>query len=261
MSETLPALREDNHGVIPHAPPTSIAQVIIQSVRDPNMDPARLREFLAVAKDAEELQLRREERDSVREFNAAFAALKAELPSIAKTGVVMKKGGVGVQYRYARYGDLHKAVTPLLTTHGFSTSFDFEEPEANRLTCILKLRHSAGHEETYRWTLPAAGQNQYVSNLQNAAAARTFAKRCILIDALDILTEDADKDGADPAKITGAQAQDLGAMIAELTPEDYRAKTQAKILTVFGVAKLEDVPANCYRGAVMLLETARRGSK
>jgi hypothetical protein len=181
--------------------PQSLLEAVMREVRNPDMDPARLREFLEIGE-------RLEARQAKARFNDAFADLKAKLPVIDKRGVVLNKAGK-VQFKYARYDDLHRAITPLLLEFGFSTSFDFEEPDAGRLTTILHLRHRGGHQEDFRWTLPAMGQNQFVSNLQNAAAARSFGKRCVLIDALDILTEDQDSDGrpvAPPEKITEEQA-------------------------------------------------------
>jgi len=187
-------------GEIQRIEPTSLLEAVMREVRNPDTDPARLREFLEIGE-------RLEARQAKAMYNEAFADLKRELPVIDKRGVVLNKAGK-VQFKYARYDDLHRAISPLLLKFGFSTSFDFEEPDAGRLTCVLHLRHRGGHQEDFRWTLPAMGQNQFVSNLQNAAAARSFGKRCVLIDALDILTEDSDSDGrpvAPPESVTQEQ--------------------------------------------------------
>lgn len=209
----LPALQDDPHGVQPYTGgdnQRSMLEVVMRAAQDPNVDPGRLREFLQIGR---ELQKDK----AIADFSAAFAALKPELPVIDKKGVVLNKSG-RVQFKYARYDDLHRAITPLLTKHGFATSYDFEEPEKGRLTVILELSHRGGHSKFYRWTLPATGDNQYVTNLQNAAAARSFGKRCVLIDALDILTMDSDSDGRPvvPAQqITEEQANRLADIIAE----------------------------------------------
>jgi ERF superfamily len=196
--------------------PTSLLEAVMREVRNPDTDPARLREFLEIGE-------RLEARQAKALYNDAFADLKAALPVIDKRGTVLNKSGK-VQFKYARYDDLHRAITPLLLRFGFSTSFDFEEPGAGRLTVILHLRHRGGHQEDFRWTLPAMGQNQFVSNLQNAAAARSFGKRCVLIDALDILTEDQDSDGrpqAPPESVTDeevATIEDICAACEECEP-------------------------------------------
>jgi hypothetical protein len=224
----------------------NMLQVVMDAARNPETDPARLKEFLEIGR---ELQ-----KDRARaEFNQAFAALKEDLPSIAKNGVVMNKAKTAVQFKFARYDDLHRTIKPILIKHGFATSFDFSEAGDGRMTCTLILKHSGGHEETRNWTLPAAGKNEFVSNLQNAAAARSFAKRCLLIDALDILTEDTDTDGVMVNTITDQQAQNIEVLLAECAPA-----VKPRLLTVYAVKSVGDIPANCYNGAVSLLEAARR---
>lgn len=197
--------------------PGDMLEAVLRAAADPTIDPARLHEFLAIGR---ELELDR----AKGQFNADFVRLKKELPVIAKNGVVLNKSG-RVQFRYARYDDLHEAITPLLDKYGFATSFTFEEPEKGRLTCILELSHTGKYSKTYRWTLPWSGENQYVTNLQNAAAARTFAKRCVLIDALDILTQDVDRDGGPveaPERITEEQARKIEDAVAAITQRDEK---------------------------------------
>ena len=178
-------------------PQTTLLETVMRAAADPSVDPARLEKLLEIGRELQEDRAK-------AAFNHDFAELKKELPVIDKRGVVLNKRG-GVQFKYARYDDLHEGITPLLTKYRFATSYSFEEPEKTRLKCILELTHGGGHSKFFHWTLPAAGENQYVTNLQNAAAARTFAKRCVLIDALDILTQEIDRDGAPveaPERIT-----------------------------------------------------------
>lgn len=210
--------------------PDELLQAVVRAAADPNTDPARLREFLAIGR---ELQLDR----SKGQYNIAFVAMKKDLPVIAKNGVVMNKSG-RLQFKYARYDDLHEGIGPTLEKYGFATSFNFEEPAPGRLTCVLELSHTGGYSKFFRWTLPSTGENQFVTNLQNAAAARTFAKRCVLIDALDILTQDSDRDGAPteaPERITEEQArkiEDAIAAIAERDPkfrEKFRTWLQVEL--------------------------------
>jgi len=213
-------------------------ETVMRAVADPNIDPARLREFLEIGRELQKDQ-------AEAQYNAAFAALKADLPVITKKGVVLNKRGQ-VQFKYARYDDLHRAISPLLMKHGFATSFDFEEPEKGRLTAILHLLHQGGHSKDYRWTLPSMGENQYVTNLQNAAAARSFGKRCVLIDALDILTEDSDSDGrpqAPPEKITEEQARTIEDIIQACSDKDqrFRASFAKWIKVEFQADRITDI--------------------
>jgi hypothetical protein len=87
----------------------------------------------------------------------------------------------------------------------------------------MTLLHRGGHSKKYRWTLPSMGDNAYVTNLQNAASARSFGKRCVLIDALDILTKDQDSDGrptAPPEQITEDQAMKIEDIVTGCSERD-----------------------------------------
>jgi hypothetical protein len=196
------------------AAPTML-ETVMRAIAQPGMTPEVARQYLELGRELQKDQAQ-------AAFNAAFAALKNDLPVIDKKGVVLNKAGK-VQFKYARYDDLHEAITPLLARHGFATSFDFREPEKGRLTVVLDLLHTGGHSRQYQWTLPAMGDNAYVTNLQNAAAARSFGKRNILIDALDILTRDADSDGVPrkpPELITEQQAMEMEDVIHVCTERD-----------------------------------------
>lgn len=222
----------------------TMLEVVQAAISDPTVDPARLQSFLQIGR---ELQA-----DVAKaEYNAAFAALKHALPVIEKRGMVLNKAGKK-QFAYARYDDLHEAITPLLREYGFATSFDFEEPEKGRLTCKLELTHRAGHSKTYSWTLPAMGENSYVTNLQNAAAARSFGKRCVLIDALDILTRDTDTDGrpVEPEKpISDEHLAQLEDMIQESDNRSSgnRERFNRRLRTEFKVESVSDLFESQYQ--------------
>ena len=198
MSDELPAIVDQQPG------PGALLEAVIRAASNPDTDADKLEKLLAIGR---QLELDR----AKAAYDAAFYAMKPDVPDIGKYGVVLNKGGKK-QFSFLRWDDLHRGIRPALKKHGFATSFNFEEPEPGRLTCILELSHVGGYSKFYRWTLPSMGQNQYVSNLQNAAAARSFAKRCVLIDALDVLAEDTDRDGSDtppPERITEEQARKI----------------------------------------------------
>lgn len=211
------ALTKPESGAVPRQ--GMVLETVLRAISQPGMTPEVARQYLELARELQKDQAQ-------ADYNMAFASLKNDLPVIDKKGVVLNKRGA-IQFKYARYDDLHEAITPLLTKHGFATSFDFQEPEKGRLTVVLELLHSGGHSKLYHWTLPSQGDNQYVTNLQNAAAARSFGKRCVLIDALDILTKDQDSDGrptASPEQITEQQAMDIEDIIHLCSDKDPKMK-------------------------------------
>lgn len=162
-----------------------LLESVLRAVHDPKMDPARLREFLEIGKELQAMEAK-------KAYAAAMSALQAELPVIQKNGqIVGKKATI----KYARWDDIFKAVQPLLMKHGFAAKFTTDCPAQGRLTVTLTLTHSAGHSESSSWTLPSSGDNQYVTNLQNAASPISFGKRYVTCNMLNILTEAQDDDG------------------------------------------------------------------
>jgi hypothetical protein len=179
------------------------------------------------------------------------------LPEVEKRGIVLNKSGKE-QFKFARWDDLHRALKPLLERWGFATSFSFEEHEKGRLTCVLELLHDGGFSKFYRWTLPAMGENQYVTNLQNASAAKSFAKRNVLIDALDILTADSDRDGADvppPQTITEDQARRIDDVVAACEQHEpgFTQRFMKWVRAEMQVDQIRDLRQGVQRDAVMLM--------
>lgn len=233
-------------------PPGTLLETVMRAAADPTIDPARLHEFLKIGRELEQDRAK-------AAFNADFARMKPHLPVIDKRGVVVNKSG-RVQFRYPRYDDVHEAVTPVLTKFNFATSYNFEEPGEGKLTVILEVAHTAGYSKFFRWTLPGAGENQFVNNLQNASAAKTFGKRNILIDALDILCKEIDRDGmpqAAPERITEEQAREIEDMLASC--EDRRKGTSARfakwLKTEFQIERIRDLLQGAQHQAVQ--ETLR----
>lgn len=246
---------------VPSGPPArepSMLEAVLRAAGDPNTDADKLEKLLKIG-----AELERGRAES--EFNLAMSALQRELPVIEKKGIVFNKAGKK-QFAYARYDELHEALHPLLQAHGFNTSFNFEEPEKGRLTCILELSHTNKFQTSYskffRWTLPSMGENQYVTNLQNAASARSFAKRCVLIDALDILTKDTDQDGMrvpPPQPVTEEQARKIEDMLNACEEQERGATMRFKkwLKTEMKVENIRDLLQGVQRDAVMIMLKAK----
>ena len=76
-----------------------------------------LTESVGVVERLVALAERQEARQAEKDFNAAFVALQADLPTITAKTVIPNRG------KYERFEDCMKVVGPLLTKHGFSVSF------------------------------------------------------------------------------------------------------------------------------------------
>src|SRR5437773_4978407 len=83
-------------------------------LRDPSVDVEKLKALF-------ELHERAEARSAKAAFNAAFAAMQGELPTIDETGAAVMNGQR--RYSYATQDTIIEIVRPILQKHGFSLRF------------------------------------------------------------------------------------------------------------------------------------------
>lgn len=236
-----------------HSETRNITRTIMQAVQDPSIDPARLREFLTVAKDFEELELKREARDAQKEYNIAFAKVKLSLPSIPKNGIIPDNSGA-VRSRFARRDDLHKALTPLLSQHGFAASFSFRDAGPARMICSLRLTHSSGHSEVYEAAGPWDMEIPKASVHQRSRGAQSFMKRNLMLDAFDILDEDVDNNASpeDMTPITRDQVR-----VVEQKIIDFKL-SEPLVLKWLKSPTVEEIPTKDYQRLIDELDRKGR---
>lgn len=143
-----------------------------------------------------DLYERVEAKKSERLFNEAFTKLQSELPNVAATKPVPNRDGT-VRYVFAPYESIMEVVKPLLVKNGFSVSFDSRFGDG-RLTVICTLAHVDGHSRKNEFAVRIGGGPPGSSETQADGAAKTYAKRGALSDALNIVV---DKD--DDARLIG----------------------------------------------------------
>lgn len=214
---------------VPAGEPQSLAAAVLRAANDPNMDPGRLREFLAVAKDAEEMQLRREERMAEREYNIAWAQLMPKMPTISKNGLIEYKPG-SRPTQFAKWDDIHVACMPLLYEHGFAVSFDSQTADG-KLTVFLIISHSGGHKEVRHFSVQAQDTGGSKSPAQASASAYTLAQRHAFCKAFNILTRDMDDDGSEkgtPEMVPEKAVMELEDMLA--TAEEKVPGTRKRLM-------------------------------
>lgn len=194
------------------------------------------------------------DRQARAEFFEARAKFQAECPPIprsASVDYVTKNGGV-VKYSYADLDAIVRVVKPILHRHGFAYTWDFEE-QAGKLICQFRLTHIGGHSEVSKYTNPIS-QSEKMSPSQNVGSCATVARRQSMVSGLGLTDTDDDPDGADVCEtITDKQEADLVSLIQEVGADG------GKFLAWLKVAKLADLPASRYAGAVQALEAKRRG--
>ncbi len=134
---------------------------------------------------------RMQAKNAEREFNQAFAKLQSELSSVNATRQVPNKDG-SVRYRFAPYEDIMETVKPVLIANGFAISFTTRFMEGGRMVSICTLRHVGGFSQSNEFAVRIGGGPPGATETQADGAAKTYAKRGALCDALNIVVEHDD---------------------------------------------------------------------
>lgn len=139
-----------------------------------------------------DLQERWEKQESVKDYNAAFSAFKAESVKILKGRKVTDGPLKGRSY--AELHDVVDAVTPALSKNGLGASWKVtkDDPAWIEVTCTIK--HIGGHSESVSLGGPpdAGGAKNAI---QARASTVTYLERYTLKAILGLAESDDDTDG------------------------------------------------------------------
>ena len=203
-----------------------------------------------------DLYERVEAKRAEREFAAAFSKLQSDMPQVAATNAVPNKDGT-IRYRFAPFDEIMEAVQPFLTKHGFSVSFNSRHSEG-RLTAICTLRHISGHSQSNEFAVRIGSGPPGATETQSDGAAKTYAKRGALSDALNIVV-DKDEDARMIGKlINEEQAAELEKRVKAC------GANEAAFLKYAGAAAYEEIADGRYEALDVLLkrkESAAREAK
>ncbi len=158
---------------------------------------------------------RMQAKNAEREFNQAFAKLQSELSSVNATRQVPNKDG-SVRYRFAPYEDIMETVKPVLIANGFAISFTTRFMEGGRIVSICTLRHVGGFSQSNEFAVRIGGGPPGATETQADGAAKTYAKRGALCDALNIVVEHDDDARMIGQPLGSALAGDLAARVEEV---------------------------------------------
>lgn len=136
-------------------------------------------------------------------FHAALSAAQAKFPDIPKNRKADFSGSKGrVTYKYADLASVLAACRPMLNQAGISirTYSGVAEKGFYRAVCELS---GFGHIEKTFFDVPNDSMTLTAANsAQKAGAARTYAARYAVYDALGIFPSDEDTDANDVASAT-----------------------------------------------------------
>lgn len=250
-------VKRETQALQPALPGTepSVLEIIHAAVLDARVDPAKLSALL-------DLKVRMDAISAEQEFNRDFAAMHPRFPAIRKDGTVCQsdaKGG-GKLYSFARWENIQDVIDPILREFGFTLSFT-SEPAVAGVLMVAKLKHRAGHSETSKMTLPA-DQSANKNALQGLGSARSYGKRYLTLDLLDLKLVDMDDDGRKGGGgfITEQQLNSIQDLIAECGIDKAPARME-KFLSYMRSKVLSEIRATDYQKAITALESARRSAK
>lgn len=193
---------------------SSVEAMILTAIKE-KVDPATMKEFLAMRKELKAEWAR-------EQFVLAMANFQSELPEIKKTKEVKNDKGV-VLYKYAPLESIIGQVKAILSKHGLSYSVK-TEVSVDKVKSIVIVKHTAGHSEESEMETPLATKTGIMSQPQQIAATATFSKRYAFMNALGIMTGDEDNEKAlQPA--TGGQVEEAIARLDMCETMDALKKT------------------------------------
>lgn len=174
---------------------TAIIQVIERAAMNPDVDIDKMERLL-------QMQERVMDRQATMDFNAAMAAMQAEMPSITERGKIEVKGVI--RSHYATLEDIVDTVKLFLQKHGFAISFRVRTGQ-NAIEVTGVLMHKSGHREETSMHLPF-DQSGSKNNVQSYGSSVSYGKRYVMSALLNITTRGEDDDGnsAEPSRTISA---------------------------------------------------------
>ena len=203
------------------------------------------------------LQERILDRNARVAFQADFAEMQAQLPTVEKNGriVIKEKGGERViqSTRFALWEDINDAIKPILRQYGFLLSFRTSQASDGKLIVTCILGHRGGHREETSLALMHDGSGSK-NAVQAVGSSTSYGKRYTACSMLNITTrgedDDGKKGGAD-ACITNAQADEIRALALEVRAD------MGRFLKYMNIESIDDIKSADFARAIAALETKR----
>lgn len=170
--------------------PMALLQMAI--AQGANLD--RLEKFM-------ELHLRWEKRAELKAYFKAVAAFKLESFVISKDGEVGYRANDGkfVGYKHATLGNVIGMLTPAMSKHGLSLSWDPQQIWDEKLkTYVIKITCKMSHEQGHTQEVSLFGKGDNTGNknqLQQLGSTMTYLERYTALAITGTATQEMDDDG------------------------------------------------------------------
>jgi len=164
----------------------SESDALMRAAMDPNVDMAKLNALIDMRERVMKIQAK-------AAFDSAFALMQSDIPEIDERGKLIVKGVL--RSTYARLEDIHAAIKPVLSAHGFAIRHRTEWPEgkANTIRIVGILSHRQGHSEESIFEAPM-DRSEYRSDIQSMGSTVSYGRRYTTLDLLNITTRGLDDD-------------------------------------------------------------------
>ena len=240
----------------PAAEADSLLNLIERAARDPNVDIDKMERLFGMRE-------RMLAQSNKAAYLAALADMQAEMPTIAKLGIINKNekdergaktGNQVAMTKYAKWEDVVDAITPVLHKHGFSLQFRINQPTPDRLVTTAVLGHKAGHSEETSISLPLDSSGAK-NNVQGWGSSTSYGKRYTAFALLNIAARGEDDDGkaaGGSERISDDQVEELRTLLME-TGSDL-----ARFYAMFEIECLEDMPKSKLQTAQQMLAMKKK---
>lgn len=232
---SLESIEEENKQLTP----SNLAvtpMTMLQNARDQGADIEQMQQLM-------EMQFKWEANEARKAYMEAVAQFKAE-------PITITKDKINSQFSsgYTGIGNLVNTVNPILSKFGLQASWDIDQTNEIKVTCILS--HSMGHSESRSMYAPSDSSGSK-NPIQEIKSTITYLKIVTYEAVTGVASTDdpGDTDGNHPVEtISEDQAADINALIDEVGAD------KNAFLKMLKVGKLSDLPASKYEGAVKRLQ-------
>ena len=148
------------------------------------MDPATISKIM-------DLQERWEANQARKEYVQAMTAFKLECPAVlGKDKLVdfVNKTGGHTRYKHATIGAIVEKITPILSKHGLSISWETRQ-DAATVTVTCHVTHAGGHRESTSLTGPR-DESGSKNPIQSIGSSVTYFQRYTMVCGLGLATAD-----------------------------------------------------------------------
>lgn len=174
------------------AQPRSLLEVCILAAQNPNMDPAKVREFLSMARDEEM-------RHAEREFDEAMLEAQKEMPKVPRDAY-----NKHTKAWWARIEQVAAMCDPIIRKHGFTLSYGMSDsplPEHYRVFADVthranKMSFTKRYSADYGMDVKGPKGEGTKSAAQGSTSVITTARRNIKLMIFDVHVLGIDRDGA-----------------------------------------------------------------